>query len=436
VAYAQPPANEKEVVAAEVRERETITEADHLTGDWGGWRTRLVDRGVHLQAGYIGEVLGNVSGGTRRGAIYEGLLELALELDLERMSLWNGGTFRISSLYPHGTAFSEKYLGDVLTASNIDAFDSFRLYQLWYEQKFANEKFSLRFGQLLADEEFTFTEPGSYFLNSAFGWPAFISANTVNTGPAFFVAAPGVRLRFQPDERFFVQAAIFDGDTFDSPTGDPHVNASGAHVHLSAEQGAFAIAEAGLRLNPGENNSGLPGEYKFGAWLHTAKFASNYEDSEGDAFIVSGRQPKNHSKNFGLYVAAQQMIWREEESQGVYLFARAGGGPRDRSFFEFVTDGGISYEGLFPGREDDVIGIAAAYARVSRDLRRTEKLDAVVNGTAYSGFSDHETVLEMFYAISLTKWCTVKPDFQWIFNPGAANAPDAVVIGVRTEIVF
>jgi porin len=435
-AYAQPPADEREVVAAEVRERETLRESDHLTGDWAGWRSKLVERGIHFQAGYIGEVLANVSGGLRRGASYEGLLELAVELDTERMSLWNGGTFHVSSLYPHGAAFSEKYVGDLLTASNIDAYDSFRLYQFWYEQTFMNDQFSVRFGQLLADDEFAFTEPGGYFLNSAFGWPAFISANTVNTGPAFFVAAPGVRFRYQPSERFFAQAGVFDGDSFDSAEGDPRINRSGTRIHLSKDQGAFAMAEAGFRLNAEEGATGLPGEFKIGTWLHTADFSSNNEDADGNPFVVSGAEPKSHSNNFGLYAAGQQMIWREESEQGIYAFARVGGGPRDRSFFELVADGGVTYHGLLPGRDEDVFGIGAVYARVSRDIRRTEQLDAEINGAVYPGFSEYEAVLEAFYAIPITKWWTVQPDFQWIFNPGAGRAADAVVVGLRTEIVF
>ena len=141
---------EREVIAAEVKEQETGSEGDHMTGDWGGLRTKLVDRGVHLQAGYIGEVIGNVSGGLKTGAIYEGLFELGVRVDTEAAGLWKNGTFQVSSLFPHGPGFSEKYSGDLLTASNIEAYESWRLYELWYEHTFA-EKFSVRVGQFTAD---------------------------------------------------------------------------------------------------------------------------------------------------------------------------------------------------------------------------------------------------------------------------------------------
>jgi porin len=357
--------------------------------------------------------------------VAEGLLEVGLEIDPQPLGLWNNGRFRVSALYPHGKGASEKYAGDLLTVSNIDAFDSFRLWELWYEHHFMGEKLSLRFGQILADEEFTFTEAGGGFLNSAFGWPAFISANVINTGPAFFVAAPGARLRYEPTESFFIHAGVYDGDTFDDRDGDPHPTASGTRIHLSEDQGLYAMAEAGFRLNGGKENAGLPGVYKIGTWLHTGDFASNFDPD------------KTHSKNFGAYISAEQMICREEGDQGLWAFARAGVAPRDRSFFEFVTDFGLSCTGALPTRDEDVLGIGFVYARISRDIRRFERFDAEVNGTPYEAFSDHESVLEAFYSVQVNKWWTIQPDFQWIFNPGGTAAfSDAVVIGVRSAIVF
>src|SRR5437016_12203110 len=41
--------------------------------------------GVKFAATYIGEALGNISGGLKQGAIYEGRLNLAADLDLQRL---------------------------------------------------------------------------------------------------------------------------------------------------------------------------------------------------------------------------------------------------------------------------------------------------------------------------------------------------------------
>ena len=439
VASAQTADSKGGVIAAEVPQQETGSESDHLTGDWGGLRTKLVNRGVHLQAGYTGEVIGNVSGGLKRGAIYEGLFEAALKLDTQEAGWWSGGTFQVSTIFPHGPGFSEEYLGNLLTASNIEGYESWRLYDLFYEHQFG-ERLSVRIGQFNADEEFALTTPGGSFVNSAFGWPAFISSNTRNTGPAYYVAAPGIRLSYEPTDDFFMRLGVFDGDTFDNLEGDPRANRSGTRFDIGGDQGYFGIFEAGFRWNQNfsTNEPGaLPGDYKIGIWGHSGEFESKLEDENREPFIVSGLPPREHSNNFGVYVTFEQMIWREEREQGIYFFARAGLSPQERNFFELVGDGGMSWQGLIPTRDEDFLGIGAAYARVSSDIRRTEELDASVNGTEYDAFSSHETVLEAFYMLQLSKWWTVQPDVQWIFNPGGNETiPDAVVLTLRTSLAF
>src|SRR4051812_35208743 len=138
-------------IAARIPKQETGSEEDHLTGNWGTLRDQLVAHGIHLYAGYTGEILANVSGGLRRGAIYEGLLEMAIDFDTARLGLWNGGLLHASSIYPHGSGLSEKYVGDLMALSNIDAYDSIRLYDFWFQQTFWDGKFSFKVGQLLAD---------------------------------------------------------------------------------------------------------------------------------------------------------------------------------------------------------------------------------------------------------------------------------------------
>jgi porin len=56
--------------------------------DPGGVRSALGKRGVIFAVNYIGEVLGNPTGGYRQGTFYDGRLELALQADLEKGIGW------------------------------------------------------------------------------------------------------------------------------------------------------------------------------------------------------------------------------------------------------------------------------------------------------------------------------------------------------------
>jgi carbohydrate-selective porin OprB len=54
-------------------------------------------RRIEFAATYIGEALGNPSGGLKRGAIYEGRLNLAVDVDLEKLAGLRELTFHARS---------------------------------------------------------------------------------------------------------------------------------------------------------------------------------------------------------------------------------------------------------------------------------------------------------------------------------------------------
>lgn len=63
----------------------------------------------------------------------------------------------------------------------------------------------------------------------------------------------------------------------------------------------------------------------------------------------------------GLYVSADQMIYRPTQSlsQGLFAFYGAGSNQSGKTLFGFYTDGGLSYTGLIPTRKDDVLALGA-----------------------------------------------------------------------------
>ena len=266
------------VVASRVFSLETLNEADHLTGDWAGYRTRLVDRGVHLSVGYAAEYFANVSGGVKRGGTYAGLLETGLDIDSEKLFGIKGNEFHVSALYPHGGSISE-YSGDLSAVSNIDAYDTVRLFEIWVQQRFWRDRVSLRLGQLAADEEFAVAEHGAVFINSVLGWPPFYSMNT--PAPAYPVTALGARIDFQVAPEFLVRAAVFDGDPGEEP-----VNNHGTRVRLGSDEGALMAVEATYSPNVAEG--GLGGSYKLGAWYHTGDFEHQRIDDTGQSLSSGG----------------------------------------------------------------------------------------------------------------------------------------------------
>lgn len=332
----------------------------------------------------------------------------------------------VSALTLLGRGPTGRYLGDFLAASNTEGHAGTRLYASWVEV--ARGGWSVRLGAQLADEEFAATGGGAEFINSAFGWPAFISANTVNTGPAFFVPALGLRFEHAWSERGVWRIGVYDGDTFDSATGDPRVNRHGTRFHLGGDQGCFTIGEVAWAVPAGG------AEIKAGAWYHSATFADVRDDANGRPHALSGAEPHLHSSNYGLYAALEIALGRQAANPdaGARLFVRAGISPSDRNMIAWSVDAGVSKRGLLPGRPADVAYLGLAQAVFSSHVADHERL---LFPTAAP--SDHERVVEAGYAVALSDRWNLRPDLQYIRHArGRANRADALVLLVRSQHSF
>jgi porin len=317
-----------------------------------------------------------------------------------------------SALNLAGRGPSERFVGDLLAVSNIEGYPSTRLYSTWIEGR--KDDWSLRAGSLLADEEFATTDGGANLQNSAFGWPAFISANTLNTGPAFFVPALGVRLERKFGETATWRAGLYDGDTFDSIAGDPGVNRRGVHFRFGGQQGWFAISEAAF--TPKESDT----RFKVGAWLHTAAFAD----------VRSGA---SRSGNFGGYGAVERTLAGTAGETGfVTAFVRTGIAPTDRNLLSWVADTGVAIQGIIPGRKADVTTFGLVHASISPRFAAGAR--AAVPSTPAPDF---EQVLELNYTAALSERFTLQPDLQYIRHPGGSSATrDALVALFRLKASF
>jgi len=71
--------------AADKAAPKPVWEQATLTGDWGGARAALKDKGLDLTLVYIGETFAVLSGGLARRGSYEGRFEFTSEADLEKL---------------------------------------------------------------------------------------------------------------------------------------------------------------------------------------------------------------------------------------------------------------------------------------------------------------------------------------------------------------
>jgi porin len=385
-----------------------LWDRDYLTGDWGGMRARLGEQGLSLTLAYTGEVLSNVHGGIDTGTRYEGLFDIVLDADLGKAAGWSGATARVNPFWIEGQGLTRDHTADLTKISNIDARDEVRLFEAWVQQAAFEGTVSLRAGLLAADQEFVLSNYSSLFVNGTFGMPVVVSVN--EPVAVYPLGALGVRLRADPGAGFYVQAAVYEGHT-----GAEHFNETGLRIRLRDDEGTVSVVEAGW-VGSGEH----PGAIKAGVFVHRGDFVDH----------DSGEPERGHHV---VYLVAERLLFREPGDegacpQGLGAFVRLGGAPEDRSNVEFYADAGLHYTGLIPGRDLDVLGLAAVYARLSGDFIDVQPVPSDW---------DHEIVVEATYKVVLTKWFSLQPDFQYVIHPGGTSkVDDAFVVGLRFDLLF
>jgi porin len=372
------------------------------------------DKGVRFHFTYTGEEFANFSGGLARGSEYEGLVKIELTLDLKKLVDWNGATFYASVLYPHGNGITNKYVGDYNVLSNIDGYDSIRLFEIWLEQKFDDGKFSIRVGQLTTDNDFFVSNSGALFINSVFGVAGTVLHDVIP--PIYPVGSLGIWMEYDPAPSIYLKIMVTDGD----PGAQDGNNKHGLRLDLSRSSGALGFAEGGYDLKPPEGSLRLGGSYKLGCFFDTGF----YKDNSGGA---------THHGDYGVYAVADQQLYRASVSthdafQGLAGFARISYAPDDRNPVYSYFDTGFNYTGPLPGRSKDIFGLAFSFEKLS---------DKLLQASGAPVPSHRENILEVSYLANLNDWFSVQPDLQYIINPGGTGTtPNAIAAGIRFNISF
>ena len=277
-----------------------------------------------------------------------------------------------------------------------------------------------------ADSEFYVSTYSVVFLNGALSWPPTLSTNIPNGGPVYPMGTPGIRLALSPISWFSYLGAVFQGNPFAQ-----EVNRYGFRWGLSSSNGYFSIHELSFRMNQESGSSSLPGTFKLGGWFDTAPDLN-----------TSNAQPWN----YGFYFIADQMLYSVANSElasktddkrqqttaasptnkGLGVFTHIAYSPQAASFINFYIDGGLTYKGLIPTRDNDVLGMAVAYGHWSDNAQDNDRR---LN-------PGYEIVLETTYQIEVTPWLSLQPDLQYVIHPSGTNIANALVLGARTTLSF
>ena len=404
--------------------------------------------GVKFAVTYIGETLGNVSGGLKRGAVYEDRFNFALDIDFEKLAGLKQLALHANIFQLDGGGLSRGSLLNYLDVSGIEALPTTRLYEFWLEQKWGT-KLALRAGQLAADSEFMAAKYTDVFTNASLGWPAGFSLNMTSGGPSPPLAAMGARVRGDVNDNLTLIGGIFNGDTAGPGPDDPQLrNRYG--INFRVNDPPLVLGEAQFLWNGKKGDPGLDGKLKLGFWRHFGNFQDQRFDDGGRslASAASSGVPAALRGDYGVYGAFEQKLYRvgSDDDRGIGVFARATYSPPDRNLADLYADTGVEFIGLSDQRPKDKFGFAAAYAHVSPRVQALDGDYQQVLGPAWP-VRRFEALLTGVYQYEVRAGWTLQPNLQYIWHPGGgASSPtgpfagkplkDATVLGLRTVLKF
>ena len=407
-----------------------------LSGDWGGARSSLYDKGIDLGFTHKSDVLSNMSGGIKRGTAWLGHTEARVRMNLEKLWGWDATTAYLHYHSQLGSKFNTHYVGAFVGVDNIEAAtNTAQLFHAWLQKNFSDDSLSLLAGIYPIDSEFYVTDTSGVFLQPPYGMANEVAQSGRNGPPIFPIGALAVRVKYtSPSKNFYLQGALADG-----VPGDPN-NPHGTHVKLGHGDGTLSIVEFGYTPQEGESPFGAVklGELiEVGQKMHeehesfnkTAvgfwRYSMRFDDLDPAAVDTFGNPLRHISQ--GIYFLAERTLFVEKEhpSQGLSGFIRFGTASRDIHQADWTGSIGLRYHGLFDGRDDDIGGVAVTVNHASDKYQRlTSSLS-------------RETDIEATYRAQIRPWLALQPTLQCILNPNMDSVQkNAWIAGMRLEVAF
>lgn len=405
--------------------------ADHMTGDWGGLRSRMFTSGIEVFGFWNGIFSGNVAGGTNpNNATFVQDAWVGVKFDLEKLVGWKGGQFVVSGINRHGDDLTTKYIGSIYSTQQMVGGQRPFLYQVYLQQKFGDQ-LTAKIGRFGASDDFNTSSLYGYSLNN--GINGNIRNVLFNTRfSAYPFATWAGALFYEPTPQWSLKLGLFQ-----TSEGMFENDDNGLNFGIGDRDGYTAIAQLGwspeffkrpvVTADARDGKTavapvmkGMPGHYWLGVtyseWDLYQRFDGGFED---------------HS--YGFYAHADQMIYEEApgSDEGLTAFVASGYYPQDEiSIVPFQVNAGLNYKGLLPGRKADRTMLHFIYGDISREYARSVQVPGKRR-------PESEKVVEFAHRIQITPWSYFQPDIQWVINPGGTGEiPDAVVIGAQMGVTF
>ena len=401
--------------------------SDDLLLDWDELRSGLREDGIDLRVGYTSETVTNVQGGDKELWRYADQWTFAATLDLKRLLGIDQAQFRIAITDRNGRDLSaDAHLDDLQQVQEVYGnSETWYLTQFWYDQKYLDGMLDWKIGRLTEGEDFAafsceflnFTfcgaAPGNIAGGAWYNWPVSQWATRVKVNLAGFG---------------YFQLGAFEVN--------PNYLRTRYALDLADPPGASGVL-APLEVGWLPTLGGLGGSYKLGAWYNTSKAPDVVENTNGEPLALEGGMPLVRHGEYGAYFNVLQRLTGPaagDSTRGVRVFLNGVYADRRTSQLDSQIAAGAIYN--FASRPNDEVGLAIGRTHVNSRVADVEALENAA-GRGPVGVQNGEYVGELSYKAQATGWLALRPDIQYVHDPGGiAKSTDDLVVGLRVSVNF
>ncbi|WP_407681355.1 carbohydrate porin [Pseudomonas bohemica] len=408
-----------------------------MSGDWGGTRTDLLNKGIDIKMGYTGESASNLSGGYDHDRVtrYADQFNLGADIDLQKLLGWNDAAFSLSLTNRNGDNINEK-LNDprstgMGSTQEIQGRGSVtRLSELWLSKGWFDDSLNIKAGRMAVSDDFAVedcsfqglafcgSQPGNY-------------VDSIYNGP---ISQWALRVRYRLSGEVYAQIGAFNVN----PSGLDNDN--GFKLNGAGTAGTLFPVE--LVWTPSVNQ--LPGEYRVGYYHSTANARDVYKDENNRPAAITGNDFRSDDSRHGFWVVGKQQLTsvHSDTSRGLTATASATFQDRETTAVDSYQKISLVYKGPFDARPTDTLGVGIARVHASSLFLRNARTSNSLNGLSYddAGYLPEQHSMyatELNYGIQATKWLNVMPNLQYIKNPnGVRQVDNALVLGLQVQSQF
>ncbi len=388
-------------------------ERDTLTGDWGGNRTWLQERGISFKPRLTQFYQGLASGDGDHGFEYGGKADLLLNLDAAKLGTWDGLSLTVHAEYNFGESANGRGgtllpVNTALLFPGLDGADAFDLSSFFLAQKFS-DSVSLMLGKINMVD----IAAGKPFMGGAgidaFQHIAFAAPPSGVVPPYIFGGILSVRTK--PAS---LTLMIYDPVSAVNRSGLEHPFNEGVTFRVSVDVPVTIAGRSG--------HQGLAAAYSTQDGTDLSSLGDIILPPPGGGIV----DIKNDRYHFAYLFDQFLYQSKENPTEGFGLFGQVAISDGNPNPLDWSVLAGVGGTGLIPGRSRDKWGVGFFYYSVSSALKRSLSPAVAI---------DDERGVEMFYNAALTPWFNLTADVQ-IIDPALNQNDTAVFAGLRAVIKF